>query len=401
MKIAIVYGSAFPYSSLASAEHILSYSKSLVKLGNEVTVLSLQPNVNKKKLPQKMPQVNGIYEGVNYMYPAGTVYWPMGRFSFLKKMAIRIRERKGLSTFLCNNDISVVVCYSPTVVNSYYLNKSCKKAKLKFVVERTELPDIYKSPQNYKTLFKRIYANIIKWSFSLPDAWILETKTLQNYYEQYAKQSASFYILPMTVEIERFSMINYNKDSESEYIAYCGNMREDDGISILIKAFYQISEKYPELRLKLAGYSNDTPLQKELVKQLGIENRVEFLGKISREVIPDFLGNAKLLALASPTSLRSCATMPCKVGEYLCTGVPVVVTGLGEINNYLTDGESAYLAQPDSDVLFAQKIDEALSDDMQRRNQIVENGKKVALTYFSASSQANKLLNIFNDIIQN
>ena len=319
---------------------------------------------------------------------------------FLKKFFIRIKNIIGVNKYLKNNRPDIVLHIINEGFDYFLWHFISRRNHYPFVIERTELSPIYKEQSYYKaTIKRRLFKKYVEKTFSYPDEWIVETRTLQEYYQQYAKPQARFHILPMTVEVERFSHINRDEKQGNDYIAYCGNMREDDGVSILIKAFHLIDEKYPKLQLKLAGWSNDTPTQKELVKQLGIEDRVVFLGKISREVIPDFLGNAKLLALASPTSLRSCATMPCKVGEYLCTGIPIVVTGLGEINNYLTDGENAYLAKPDSDVLFAQKIDEALSDLEENRNRIANNGKQVAMTYFSANSQAATLLDIFTKII--
>lgn len=402
MKVAIVYNGSFPYSGLASCEHIISYTKGLVKIGIDVCVLALQPNVKKKSSIKQIPQIIGSYEGVNYFYPSGTVFWPNGFFSSFQKLFIQLKNIYAVDKYFKHNKIDVVLFVVSEGFDYRLWHWICKKNKYKFVVERTELSPVYKEQSYYNaTLFRRLYKWYVEKGYYYPDEWIVETKTLQNYFQHFANPQAIFHILPMTVEIERFSQINRETKDGSDYIAYCGNMREDDGVSILIKAFHLIAEKYPKLQLKLAGWSNDTPSQKELVKQLGLDDRVEFLGKISREIIPDFLGNAKLLALASPTSLRSCATMPCKVGEYLCTGVPVVVTGLGEINNYLTDGENAYLTQPDSDVLFAQKMDQALSDNEENRNRIVENGKQIAVKYFSASSQANTLLEIFTKIIQN
>lgn len=399
MKIVIVYGQWFPDSS-AGAEHIISYSKGLVKLGHEVWILPLQPFVDKNNPPQQVPQVNGIYEGIHYYYPANTIYWPHKRFAILSKLFLRLKSYWGVYRYIKLNKPDIILHYLSQESKYVLSSLICRLTNHKFVVEKTELPSIYKKQTYYNaTIYRRIYKMLIEYILAYPDAWIVETKTLQNYYQQFAKPEATFYILPMTVETERFSNINKTNDVEN-YIAYCGNMREDDGLSILINAFSHIAEKYPGYKLKLAGDSKDTPKQKVLVKQLGLEDRIIFLGRMERVLIPDFLGNAQLLVLASPTSLRSCATMPCKVGEYLCTGVPVVVTGLGEINNYLTDGVNAYISAPDSAELFAQKMDEALSDSRENRITITENGHQTAIKYFSADSQAETLMNILESISQ-
>lgn len=397
MKVVIIYENEFPGSG-ATTEHIMSYSKGLVKLGHEVWVLPLQPYIDKKNPPQQLPQIQGIYEGIHYLYPANTIYWPHRRSAILTKVFLKFKSYWGVYRFLQSNKVDALLHVFPNEITYGLCKWICKLSHYPFVVEKTELPKIYKNEAYYNsTYFRRIFKIYIENVFAYPDAWIVETKTLQNYYQKFSKPDASFHILPMTVEVERFSNLKKNQHSEN-YIAYCGNMREDDGLSILINAFKLIADKYPDYKLKLAGNSDDTPKQKELVKQLNIEDRVVFSGRMDRELIPEFLGNARLLVLASPTSLRSCATMPCKVGEYLCTEVPVVVTALGEINNYLIDRENAYLAQPDSAEKFAQKMDDALSDSEERKKKIVENGRKTALKYFSADSQAITMSHIFERI---
>lgn len=403
MNIAIVYGGSFPCGGLASAQHILSYSKGLIKLGHNVCVLTLQPT-KKKNIPSNTnTQVNGMYEGVDYYYPSRTIYWPEGLFSVFKKIAIKIKNVFGVYKYLIKNNIDVVVFVISEGLDYRIWALVCRLSHYRFVIERTELSPVYKDQQLYNSYIRgRLYKRFVEKGFSYPDSWIVETQTLQDYYQHFAKKKADFYILPMTVEVDRFCTSTKANKTEDEYLAYCGNMREDDGITILIEAFKKISDAYPDLKLKLAGYSNDTPKQKELVQKLGLEERVCFLGRIDRESIPVFLINAKLLVLASPTSLRSCATMPCKVGEYLCTSVPVVVTALGEINRYLKDGVSAYLAKPDSSDSFAEKLNEALSDSENRRFEIGKRGQKVAVDNFSADTQARCLENIFlsiNDLL--
>ena len=173
---------------------------------------------------------------------------------------------------------------------------------------------------------------------------------------------------------------------------------EIDGISILIRAFGIVRSKYPDVKLVLAGDSTDVPMQKKLVESLGIEDSVVFLGRVSRDAVPQLLADATILALASPTSDRACASMPCKVGEYLCTGNPVVVTGLGEINKYLKDGVSAYLSKPDSAEAFADKLDEVLSD-YEKAYTIGLAGKEVAIKSFGSEAQVKRVEAFYKEVM--
>ena len=200
-------------------------------------------------------------------------------------------------------------------------------------------------------------------------------------------------------ESERFSDVPKTESVYGNYIGYCGNMRDYDGVSILIRAFGKIALKYPTINLVLAGNSPDVENQKRIVEELDIKDRVFFIGRLNRDEVPQFLSNASVLALASPTSDRACASMPCKVGEYLCTDVPVVVTALGELPKYLTDGVDSFLAIPDSVDGFADKLEDALSD-MPRANKIGIEGHRTAMREFDGEKQAERIIAFFESLTE-
>ena len=116
-----------------------------------------------------------------------------------------------------------------------------------------------------------------------------------------------------------------------------------------------------------------------------------FTGKLPRNDIPAYICNAELLALARPRSIVADAGFPSKVSEYLSTGRPVVVTKVGEIPAYLTDGQNAFLADPDSVSDFAEKLRLALMDEAQAMK-VGTNGKEIAQSVFNYRFQATRIL---------
>ncbi len=400
MFVVIICDCAFPHGS-AGASRIVSYAKELVKAGVKVQVLCFIPT--QLFDPQKtnlLPEGNS--DGVNYYYTAKTVYWPRKRTAIIKKAWLIIKSLYNCYKYLHKNKSEM------DVIQTYTANMRLLKIAHFFsiifnkplVAERSELPVTHRNSDYYnKTLFRRIYKQRTEKSYRLPNAWLLETKNLADYYMSRARKEAPLCIVPMTVDIHRFSNIEKGVSKYGKYIAYCGNMLEYDGISILIQAFAKIANNYPDVQLVLAGHSQDVPAQKELVERLGLHNRVLFLGKIKGEEVPAFLSNAMILALASPKSMRASATMPCKVGEYLCTSRPVVVTGQGEILKYLTDGVNAYLAEPDSIDDFASRLELVLSSPDKARI-VGGEGRIVALKEFNGELQAKRIIDFYSRVIE-
>ncbi len=116
--------------------------------------------------------------------------------------------------------------------------------------------------------------------------------------------------------------------------------------------------------------------------------------------MPILLINAEILALARPDNIQAKGGFPTKLGEYLATGNPVVITDVGEHTEYLTDGESAYISNPDNPTHFAEKLLQA-SKDLIISNKIGLNGKKIATQFFNNQIQSEKLYHFLNSKTNN
>ena len=230
-------------------------------------------------------------------------------------------------------------------------------------------------------------------AFHIYNGMALMTKTLLKHYEVFEEPRPKLLHLPMTVDLNRFDNIfNSQTGFEKPYIAFVGVMNDfKDGVSILIKAFADISNTFPQYKLYLIGAWNyDTPIHKKLILSLGLENKVFWRGEYKRDQIPDIIQNAQLLVLPRPDSSQAQGGFPTKLGEYLATANPVCVTFVGEIPDYLVDGESAYFAEPGSVDSFSKTLFRALSNP-EEATQVGKIGRKVAETHFNKDIQS-KLL---------
>lgn len=401
MNVVIITDEQFPYGNAAS-NRLLTYLPGLVSLGNEVTILCLHLTREENAVLLDK-HASCIHQGVTIRYMKGRKTWPFESKNYIKKAFLKIRGGCGPVFFLLKNRRKIDIVQICSTKISLYEKYGwwCKTLGLKYVIERSELPDIVKKKNKFEcTPRGGKYIRRSQKAFGLFDGWILETQNLVDYYSQFFSSNTEYVVVPMTVEIDRFNKEKQTSSKYGQYIGYCGNMSEVDGISILIKAYSLIKPKFPEVKLVLAGDSNEVSAQKELAKELMIEDSVIFVGRLTRDEVPQFLADAQMLVLASPTSERACATMPCKVGEYLCTGNPVVVTGLGELNKYLKDGENAFLAQADSEEAFAEKMMAVLKNP-KKASEIGEKGKQVAISNFSAEVQVKRIDKFYHQLMRN
>ena len=216
------------------------------------------------------------------------------------------------------------------------------------------------------------------------DRFVVMTEKIKTELLKYSSHKARYFHLPMSVDLNRFRKIKVRK--ENKYIAYCGSMNNrKDGVLDLIKAFNLIKDNFPEIYLYLIGPlipATDVVEQKQYISDNNLSEKVIYLGPKSRDNIPQLLINAQILALCRPETKQNEGGFPTKLGEYLATGNPVCVTKVGEISQYLTNGENAYLSEPNNIKAFSENILKALNN--QTISKIIgSEGKKAAMKYFN------------------
>ncbi len=129
----------------------------------------------------------------------------------------------------------------------------------------------------------------------------------------------------------------------------------------------------------------------ELVNKLKISHLVQFKGRVSREVITEKLLNAKILVLPRPDSLQAQNGFPTKLGEYLATGNPTLVTSVGEIPDYLTDNLDSYIAKP-GDVLSLKNKFLEIIENYPKAKKVGLRGRKIAEEHFNNINQTKTII---------
>lgn len=388
MILLVVSAGAFPFGGAATNRHI-SYLKGLVELGSQVKVYLLQHDKN-QSIESK--NCKGNFYGIEYEYTSQGLNQ---QNNLIKKIALKIRSHKIIyrkiliETKRKENMFRILVLTTKPfdVLPYFYL---AKKHKIPIYHERTEYPFI-----NATNLMRKISLWFyLKYLIPRFDGIFVITKALVEYFNKYLFDQKRIIHIPMTVEVQRFSENKERITEYGEYIAYCGSMYTDkDGVPDLIKAFNILGESYKNIKLVLIGDNTDKlkfKLNQKYIDESPFNERIYCTGQIDRNDMPKYLNSAKILALARPDNIQAKGGFPTKLGEYLATGKPIVVTKVGEIPDYLIDRESAFLSEPDDPKEFARKLIEVLSN-YDFALTVGQKGKNVALNTFSYKVQSAKL----------
>lgn len=391
MQIVVLTEAPFPFG-LGATNRILSYARGFVESGCSVTVLVLRPTASRFSGPSDTP-LHGTYHGVHYVNCSGVLTRPGGLFARLHtaftglfSALFTVRRLHSVSR------IDSFILVSNAAVDVLVFFVLSRLLRITYVQEKSEYPFVLR----YKSSVGRLYAALYtKYIYRVFDGLFVMTSALHEYFAPRVRKNGKIIVVPMTVEVDRFAQCRDRSPATAPYVAYCGDMSGDkDGVDVLIAAFAAVTRRHPMLRLYLIGDASDPAQFRRLEQQvadLDLGERVVFTGRIGREAIPPMLCGATALALARPSTLQSKGGFPTKLGEYLATGRPVIVTRVGEINQYLEDGVDVFFAEPDSPEAFAERLAYVLSH-MELAEAVGASGRKVAHEVFDYQSQSKRLL---------
>ena len=279
-----------------------------------------------------------------------------------------------------------IVLFSPIYVHIFLQNKR----NVKIFHERTEHPYVYNCFNNRKKTNRYINeCNQIDGLFTI-------SETLKKSFVELGTKDSIIHVINMIVDISRFANLEKTKVNDN-YIAYCGTISNNkDGVDLLIKSFEIVARENKSIKLYIIGNCPSTIEAAEniqLINELKLQRRIIFTGIISAERMPQVLKNAKLLALARPNSVQAANGFPTKLGEYLLTKNPVVITNTGDIPLFLKDKENALLVEPGNIKEFADKIIWALNNPNESI-MIGLKGAEIAYKHFNNIIEAQKMYDI-------
>ena len=236
------------------------------------------------------------------------------------------------------------------------------------------------------------FENFYKACVKLDGVFVIST-ALREWYVSKGIDRDRIEIINVIVDFKRFEGLQ--KQQCERYVAYCGTATNNkDGGDQLIKAFALVAGKHPDVKLYIIGKTPDNHQafdNARLVDNLGLTDRVIFTGPVAIETMPQMLINAEVCALARPDNEQARYGFATKMGEYLLSGNPVVVTKVGDFPLFLKDGESALLADADDVNSFANKVDWCLTN-VEEAKKIGARGKQVAYKYFNYITETKKIV---------
>jgi glycosyltransferase involved in cell wall biosynthesis len=140
-------------------------------------------------------------------------------------------------------------------------------------------------------------------------------------------------------------------------LVFAGRLVPKKGADTLVAAMPAILSRHPSAHLTIVG---DGPMAEQLkqdCRQLGIQDSVTFVGRVSNDRLPGCFHQARLAVLPFRTPASGdLEGLGLVTVEAIGCGLPVIVGDVPAIHDVVTHGQTGWLVNPDSAEALAQAV---------------------------------------------
>lgn len=167
----------------------------------------------------------------------------------------------------------------------------------------------------------------------------------------------AFHVVAGGIDGRRF---NATDDSSRTDLVFVGRLAPIKRVDLLLDAVARIRAVVPGVRATVVG---DGPLRERLqerAKELGLQRNVVFAGQ--QRNVEEWLRRARIFVLTSETEGLALSMI-----EAMLSGLPVVVSRVGDLPDLVEDGVNGYLVSERTPEAFATPVLALLADEKRRR----------------------------------
>lgn len=282
------------------------------------------------------------FDGVHYPFPAAKAY----KFTFRTRKCVKIIERYNLDIIHVQSEFSI----------SNIARAASKKLHIPMV------HTMHTAWINYIcTLFPKsdklihpFWVWVMKELFTKPTykastIEILPTKKIIPDLKDYGIVGDDFEIMPTGIELDRFLKENYKEEDilklkqdlkiENDFVfLFVGRTAPEKNIEFLINGFSKAFKNTNGVKLLIVGGGPSLEELKNLVKKLGMEDKIIFTGLIDWKIVPIYYHIGNVFMNASVTETQGLTYI-----EALSSGLPNIVKNDPCIDGVVIDGYNGFL----------------------------------------------------------
>lgn len=215
-------------------------------------------------------------------------------------------------------------------------------------------------------------------------------------------------IIPPSVDVWRFhpniksDCGRYGIPVNKRLLLFVGNLMPAKGLDILLQALPAVFQRFPNVELVVTlelhhkGFEEKKMRCEEMIRELGIKKRVHFLGLV--EDMPSLMRGCEVMVVPYRNT-QGPSDYPVAMMEAMASGIPVVATKVGGIEELFSRAEVGCLVDPESPNALAVGISRLLSDRSVAKR-CAENARTVIAEHYSLQSAGRNYWALYKSVLE-
>lgn len=182
-------------------------------------------------------------------------------------------------------------------------------------------------------------------------------------------------------------------EQKKKLIIFAGTIHDNKAPDLLLKAWAQLKDKYPDWRVAFMGDGN-IARYKQMSKELGVNDSVEFTGYIVGKHKYQKFHDASIYCMCSYVE-----GFPMVVLEAWAYSIAVITTPVGGLPDVIEEGKNCLTFPFGESEKLATQLERLICDEQLRRN-ISNYGYKYAQNHFSLNIVSDHLERIYSNLLK-
>lgn len=349
MKVILFYNGSYP-DGMAMSNRIHLYGRCLYAIGSEVEVIIPSKTKDSKR-------------GIHVDVPFSSVKSPLffRNYLLLKLNAFFAAFIYAYYSFCFSKRADVIFICGFGWFSSMLAGIATHIGGAKIVMEVNENPYAPEGGKLDPVLVRRIRRfSMLHTAFKLMDGFIVISEKLEELVYQHKKKQA--FILKIPILVDKPEALNMVPEKpEIPFVLHTGALSETkDGMLAVFEGFARAHLKLNgALKFILTQKKMHPALSRkicDIAKKYELQDSIQFTGHLSKIAVEQLRMRCTLTIINKPSNWQNDYNFPTKLGEYMVSGIPMIVTATGELKKHLNDSVNAFLVPENDPDAIAEKI---------------------------------------------
>ncbi|WP_108063251.1 glycosyltransferase family 4 protein [Poseidonibacter lekithochrous] len=218
--------------------------------------------------------------------------------------------------------------------------------------------------------------------------FIVASEYMKEHLELHEFDNESITVNPLYAA-KKFEYSTNTNFTSNKTLLFVGQLINGKGLDALLKSMHKIDEEY---NLVVVGEGKQEEYFKHYCKELKIEHRVTFVGKLNHEELMEYYKRAYCLVVPS----RAPETFNLVGIEAQKVGLPVIATAVGGVSQWLKHDLNGLLVSP-NDIKDLQEKINLLIEDKKLHQRICFNVLKTSIYEHDSAAHTSLLIETFQN----